>query len=45
MKVQVTLFVAGQVFNEIVRAVDYQEAEKVALTRNPNARVIRTSSI
>ena len=45
MKIQVTLFVAGQVFNEIVRAVDYQEAEKVALARNPNARVIRTSSI
>jgi len=45
VKVQVTLFVAGQVFNEIVRAVDYQEAEKVALARNPNARVIRTSSI
>ncbi len=45
MKVKVTLFVAGQIFDETVRAVDYQEAEKVALARNPNARVIRTSSI
>ena len=40
MKCKVTLFVAGQVFDEIVRAVDYQEARQVALARNPNATVI-----
>ena len=40
MKCEVQLFVAGQVFTEIVHAVDYQEARQVALARNPNARVI-----
>ena len=40
MRVKVELIVAGQVFTEEVRAVDYQEARQVALARNPNARVI-----
>ena len=40
MRVKVQLYVAGQVFTEEVRAVDYQEARQVALARNPNARVI-----
>ncbi len=38
MRCRVQLIVAGQVFNEEVRAVDYQEARQVALARNPNAR-------
>ena len=45
MKCKVTLFVAGQVFDEILRAVDYQEARQVALARNPNARVISVPAI
>ena len=40
MRCKVELYVAGQVFTEEVRAVDYQEARQVALARNPNARVI-----
>ena len=40
MRCRVQLYVAGQVFNEEVRAVDYEEARQVALARNPNARVI-----
>ena len=35
MRCRVQLIVAGQVFNEEVRAVDYQEARQVALARNP----------
>ena len=45
MKCKVTLFVAGQVFDEIVRAVDYQEARQVALARNPNATVIGVTAV
>ena len=45
MKVRVTLWVAGQVFVEVVRAVDYREAEQVALVRNPNATVLRTTAV
>ena len=40
MKCRVQLYVAGQIFNEEVRAVDYQEARQVALARNPNAKVM-----
>ena len=45
MKVRVTLWCAGQVFDEVVRAVDYRDAEQVALLRNPNARVVRTTAV
>jgi|TARA_Y200000002_G_scaffold292372_1_gene246571 hypothetical protein len=40
MKCEVKLYVAGTVFTEDVHAVDYAEAKRVALARNPNARVI-----
>ena len=40
MKCRVQLYVAGQTFNEEVRAVDYEEAKRVALARNPNATVV-----
>jgi len=40
MKVNVKLFVAGEVFTEQVRARDYNEAKTVALARNPNATVV-----
>ena len=45
MKCKVQLYVAGQTFDEIVRAVDYQEAERVALARNPNATVISVTAV
>ena len=45
MKCKVTLFVAGQGFDEIVRSVDYQEARQVALARNPNATVIGVTAV
>ena len=37
MKCEVTLYKAGTVFKEEVIAVDYQDARKVALARNPGA--------
>ena len=40
MKCEVQLYVAGTVFYETVIARDYEEAKKVALARNPNAKVI-----
>ena len=45
MRVKVELIVAGLVFTEEVRAVDYQEARQVALARNPNARIISVNAI
>ena len=45
MRCRVQLIVAGQGFNEEVRAVDYQEARQVALARNPNARVISVTAV
>ena len=45
MRCRVQLIVAGQVFNEEVRAVDYQEARQVALARNPNARIISVTAV
>ena len=45
MRVKVQLYVAGQVFTEEVRAVDYQEARQVELARNPNARVISVTAV
>ena len=40
MKCEVTLYKAGTVFKEEVIAVDYQDARKVALDRNPGATVV-----
>ena len=40
MKCEVQLYVAGKVFTEQVYAVDYEEARRVALARNPNARIV-----
>ena len=45
MKIKVQLYVAGQVFDEVVRAVDYQEAREVALARNPNATVVSVTAV
>ena len=45
MKCRVQLYVAGQTFDEIVRAVDYAEAQRVALARNPNATVVSVTAV
>ena len=44
MRCEVELYVAGTVFKEEVQARDYNEARKVALARNPNARVISVNA-
>ena len=44
MKCEVQLYVAGKVFTEQVYAVDYDEARRVALARNPNARVVSVNA-
>ena len=45
MKCEVKLYVAGTVFTETVQARNYQEARKVALARNPNAKVIGVTAV
>ena len=45
MRCRVQLYVAGQVVNEAVRAVAYQEARQVALARNPNATVVSVTAV
>ena len=45
MKVKVTLYVAGKVFDEIVQARDYADAKKTALARNPTASVVSVTAI
>ena len=44
MRVKVQLYVGGQIFDEVVHAIDYQEAERVALARNPTATVISVTA-
>jgi hypothetical protein len=44
MKLEVKLYVAGNVFNEEVHARNYSEAREVALARNPNARVVSVTN-
>ena len=45
MKVKVTLYVAGNVFDEIVEARNYQDAKKTALARNPTAKVVSVTAV
>ena len=44
MRCRVQLYVAGKVFTEQVYAVDYEEARRVALARNPNARIVSVNA-
>ncbi len=45
MRCKVELYVAGTVFNEEVVAVNYEEAKRVALARNPNAKVVSVTAV
>ena len=40
MKVEVKLYVAGQIFSETVEVANYQAARQTALARNPTAKII-----
>jgi hypothetical protein len=44
MKCEVKLFKAGTVFTEEVIATDYQDARKVALARNPGAKIVSVTA-
>ena len=44
MRCAVQLYVAGKFFTEEVEAVNYQDARKVSLARNPNARVVSVNA-
>ena len=44
MKIKVTLFCAGKVFNEIVYAANYEDAKTSALNRNPTATVVSVTA-
>jgi hypothetical protein len=45
MKCKVQLFKAGTLYEEIVIAVDYQDAKKVAKARNPGATVVSVTAV
>jgi len=45
MKIKVTLYVAGKVFDEVVQARNYADARLTALARNPTARVVSVTAI
>jgi len=45
MKCEVKLYKSGIVFSEQVIAVDYQDARKVALARNPGATVVGVTAV
>tara|TARA_B100000035_G_scaffold298832_1_gene292929 strand:+ start:75 stop:218 length:144 start_codon:yes stop_codon:yes gene_type:complete len=45
MKVKVTMFVAGKVFDEVVIAANYQDAKTTALARNPTAKIVSVTAV
>ena len=45
MKCKVLLYVAGTVFEEIVIARDYDHAKKIALARNPGAKITWVTAV
>jgi hypothetical protein len=45
MKCRVQLYVSGTVFYEEVQAKDYDAARKVAIARNPGAKVISVNAV
>ena len=45
MKVKVTMFVAGKVFDEVVIAANYQDAKATALARNPKAKIVSVTAV
>ena len=45
MKVKVTMFVAGKLFDEVVIAANYQDAKATALARNPAAKIVSVNAV
>lgn len=45
MKIKVQLYVGGKVFDEIVEAVNYQDARQTDLARNPTAKVMSVTAV
>jgi hypothetical protein len=45
MKCRVQLYVSGTVFYEEVQAKDYDAARKVAIARNPGAKVLSVNVV
>lgn len=45
MRCKVQLYVSGTVFYEEVQARDYDAARKVALARNPGAKIISVTAV
>ena len=45
MRCKVTLFKAGTIFEETVVAVDYDDAKKVVLARNPNSTIVSVTAV
>ncbi len=45
MKCEVKLYKAGQIFTEEMIAIDYADAKKVALARNPGAKVLSVTAV
>ena len=45
MKVKGQLYVAGNVFDEVVVARDYEDAKKTALARNPTATIVSVTAV
>jgi len=45
MKVKVTLYIAGRIFEEFVYARDYTSARQTALARNPTAKVVSVTAV
>ena len=45
MKVKVTLYVAGKVFDEYCEVANYDDAKRTALARNTTARVVSVTAV
>ena len=45
MKVKVTLYVAGKVFDEYCEVANYEDGKRTALARNPTARVVSVTAV
>jgi hypothetical protein len=45
MKIEVTLYVAGKTFKEVVEAANYQDARATAKIRNPHARIVGVTAV
>ena len=45
MKCKVTMFKAGKVWDEVYIAVDYDDARKIALARNPGVTIVGVTAV